>query len=89
MPDESKKYTCPMHPEVVSDKHGKCPKCGMNLVSKGGMNITLSSPWVIAAIIALVGGVLIFGRGSNSLPLVLILLLCPAMMLMMRDKHGH
>ncbi len=25
-------YTCPMHPEVKSDKPGKCPKCGMNLV---------------------------------------------------------
>ncbi|TAK62682.1 MAG: hypothetical protein EPO24_04780 [Bacteroidetes bacterium] len=24
-------YTCPMHPEVKSDKPGKCPKCGMNL----------------------------------------------------------
>jgi hypothetical protein len=28
------KYTCPMHPEVVSDKPGKCPKCGMALVPK-------------------------------------------------------
>jgi Zn finger protein HypA/HybF involved in hydrogenase expression len=27
-------YTCPMHPEVISDKPGKCPKCGMNLVLK-------------------------------------------------------
>jgi membrane fusion protein, copper/silver efflux system len=27
-------YTCPMHPEVVSDKPGKCPKCGMNLELK-------------------------------------------------------
>ena len=27
-------YTCPMHPEVTSDKAGKCPKCGMDLVDK-------------------------------------------------------
>ncbi len=27
-------YTCPMHPEVTSDKPGKCPKCGMELVKK-------------------------------------------------------
>ncbi len=25
-------YTCPMHPDVKSDKPGKCPKCGMTLV---------------------------------------------------------
>jgi len=25
-------YTCLMHPDVVSDKPGKCPKCGMGLV---------------------------------------------------------
>jgi len=24
-------YTCPMHPEVLSDKAGPCPKCGMAL----------------------------------------------------------
>ncbi len=24
-------YTCPMHPHVVSDTMGKCPKCGMDL----------------------------------------------------------
>jgi hypothetical protein len=29
-------YTCPMHPEVTSDKPGSCPKCGMKLVEKGG-----------------------------------------------------
>jgi hypothetical protein len=27
-------YTCPMHPEILSDKLGKCPKCGMDLVQK-------------------------------------------------------
>ncbi len=26
------KYTCPMHPEVLQDKPGMCPLCGMNLV---------------------------------------------------------
>ncbi|MHB0968538.1 MAG: heavy metal-binding domain-containing protein [Thermoanaerobaculia bacterium] len=25
-------YTCPMHPEVTSDKPGTCPRCGMALV---------------------------------------------------------
>lgn len=29
---DTQKYTCSMHPEVISDKPGKCPKCGMNLV---------------------------------------------------------
>ena len=29
----SAKYTCPMHKEVVMDKPGKCPKCGMTLVA--------------------------------------------------------
>jgi hypothetical protein len=24
-------YTCPMHPDIVSDKPGKCPKCDMTL----------------------------------------------------------
>jgi len=27
-------YTCSMHPEVRSDKPGKCPKCGMTLIVK-------------------------------------------------------
>ncbi|TRX38670.1 hypothetical protein FNW52_01080 [Flavobacterium sp. ZT3R18] len=26
-------YTCPMHPKVMSDKKGECPKCGMDLVA--------------------------------------------------------
>jgi Cu(I)/Ag(I) efflux system membrane fusion protein len=27
-------YTCSMHPEVVQDKPGNCPKCGMKLIEK-------------------------------------------------------
>lgn len=35
-----KQYTCTMHPEVITDAPGKCPKCGMDLVPKelGGKN---------------------------------------------------
>jgi Heavy metal binding domain len=31
---ESAAYVCPMHPDVTSDKAGKCSKCGMALVKK-------------------------------------------------------
>jgi Cu+-exporting ATPase len=31
-PNSKGKYTCPMHPEVVQDGPGSCPKCGMPLV---------------------------------------------------------
>jgi Cu(I)/Ag(I) efflux system membrane fusion protein/cobalt-zinc-cadmium efflux system membrane fusion protein len=27
-------YTCPMHPEIISDKPGNCPICGMKLIPK-------------------------------------------------------
>jgi len=29
---EATQYTCVMHPEVVQDHPGKCPKCGMELM---------------------------------------------------------
>ena len=32
--DASEIYTCPMDPEVISNKPGNCPKCGMELVVK-------------------------------------------------------
>ena len=28
----TQKYTCPMHPEVIKDAPGQCPKCGMELI---------------------------------------------------------
>lgn len=31
-------YTCPMHPEIVQDHPGNCPKCGMKLVEKKDMS---------------------------------------------------
>ncbi|MGB3222718.1 MAG: heavy metal-binding domain-containing protein, partial [Desulforhopalus sp.] len=29
--DSSRQYTCPMHPEIIEDGPGSCPKCGMAL----------------------------------------------------------
>lgn len=31
----AQQYTCPMHPEVVQDHPGSCPKCGMALEATG------------------------------------------------------
>lgn len=35
-------YTCEMHPEVQSDKPGKCPICGMELI-EAAMSVTDTS----------------------------------------------
>ncbi|MDO8721537.1 MAG: heavy metal translocating P-type ATPase [Syntrophales bacterium] len=32
--DSSQVYTCPMHPEIVQDGPGSCPKCGMALETR-------------------------------------------------------
>ena len=32
MEEQKQQYSCPMHPEVTSDKPGTCSKCGMTLV---------------------------------------------------------
>ena len=33
-PLQRTEWTCPMHPEVVQDTPGNCPKCGMALESR-------------------------------------------------------
>lgn len=30
--EEKQLYTCPMHPQIISERPGNCPICGMNLV---------------------------------------------------------
>jgi len=40
----SQKYTCVMHPEVVMDAPGQCPKCGMTLIPMKTEKSKSSSP---------------------------------------------
>ena len=37
------KYTCPMHPQIVEDKPGTCPICGMTLVLQKDNENTMAS----------------------------------------------
>jgi len=43
-PQPAVEYTCPMHPEIVRDRPGACPKCGMALeartIAPGGADDT-------------------------------------------------
>src|ERR671923_1946475 len=37
-------YVCPMHPELVSDEAGSCPKCGMKLLAQAAEETTYVCP---------------------------------------------
>jgi cytochrome oxidase Cu insertion factor (SCO1/SenC/PrrC family) len=41
-------YSCPMHPEVKSNKRGKCPKCKMDLVKQTASPASETSEKVVA-----------------------------------------
>jgi FtsP/CotA-like multicopper oxidase with cupredoxin domain len=37
-------YTCPMHPEVLQEEAGRCPKCGMKLLATESAPISYACP---------------------------------------------
>jgi FtsP/CotA-like multicopper oxidase with cupredoxin domain len=37
-------YTCPMHPEVISEEPGRCPSCGMKLLATAVAPIAYACP---------------------------------------------
>ena len=41
--EKQQKYTCLMHPEVITDHPGNCPKCGMKLVPINGSKRSTSN----------------------------------------------
>jgi len=40
------RYTCPMHPEVIKDKPGECPKCGMALEPMAPTAASQKTEWI-------------------------------------------
>ncbi len=40
-------YTCPMHPEIVQDHPGSCPKCGMALEPRAGAGVEGPDPELV------------------------------------------
>ncbi|MDQ3957231.1 MAG: multicopper oxidase family protein [Actinomycetota bacterium] len=42
--DEAISYVCPMHPEIVRDEPGKCPKCGMKLMPQAAEPVSYTCP---------------------------------------------
>src|ERR1044072_1856790 len=41
---QTHRYSCPMQPDFVSSKRGKCPKCGMTLIKKDAHAETKAYP---------------------------------------------
>lgn len=87
-------YTCPMHPEIQQPSPGRCPRCGMGLVSVTSGYSTSSGlrhmfgmclNWKVLGGLGAVAIVIFLLRpqlGPSLLPLVFVLA-CPLSMVLM------
>ncbi|NQU47639.1 MAG: efflux RND transporter periplasmic adaptor subunit [Planctomycetes bacterium] len=59
-PDLADSWICPMHPEVIAEEFGTCPKCGMDLIPASDMSTSdllyAQAPLVIPATAPLITG---------------------------------
>lgn len=77
---EGSLYTCPMHPEILRDKPGDCPKCGMalepliptdddsesiNLARRFWVSVALGIPVVMLAMAPMLGVTLLEGKWTG------------------------
>ena len=83
---EGSLYTCPMHPEILRDKPGDCPKCGMaleplipsdddsestTLARRFWLSVALGSPVVVLAMAPMLGVTLLEGPWTGWVELLL------------------
>ena len=64
-------YTCPMHPEIQSDKPGSCPICGMDLVLKDRKDTTTYSGLSSLSDASIISDVATIRTWEKSVPVVI------------------
>lgn len=83
-------YTCPMHPEIVSDAPGNCPKCGMKLVAKNSKMAWNRISMLLLCLLPIIVVLLlpVFGIRFNASWILFILLASCCILPMLFMRHS-
>jgi uncharacterized protein with PIN domain len=81
-------YTCSMHPAVSSDKPGKCPTCGMNLVKKDAPAISYTCPMHADVVSDKAGKCPKCGMNLEKKEITMVMYTCPMDPEVKSDKAG-